>query len=542
MALSERISAGTLHGALAERARRDPDRPFLLGPDARLSFAEAHEHAESLAAALHGLGVESGDRIALLLPPCPEFAVALFAASRLGAVVVPLNPRLPGPELQYLLRHSEAVVAVTIETFEGLDYLQLFEGLLPHLPELQYLVTVGEEDLWYDDRIFQYEDLVSAGRGKEPAPGAPEGDEGADRVVGLLYTSGTTGKPKGVLLTHANIVEIARGAVARLGIGPGDRAVGVSALFHVFGLGQGIVGSVLGGSTLLVDPDIDGPRTLDLIEKHRATVVYGTPTLFETLLLEQARRPRDVGSLRLALASGAPVPAGLPERIESALGADVVLAYSVTETGALVTVTPPDAEPGVRHLTVGVPLDGVEVRIVADASVPEPEDTGDLPTESVGEIAVRGTGVMKGYYRQPRMTSRALDPDGFFLTGDLGMLDESGHLHLVGRHREVIIRAGHNVHPREVENRLSMHPAVQEVAVVGLPDAILGESICACVVPVEGAIVTEGELRDWCRATLAEHRVPDLVRLVDALPMTGTGKVRRVEVARLLRETVQTDT
>lgn len=542
MALSERSSAGTLHGALADRAARDRDRPFLLGGDARLTFGETRDQAESLAAALHGLGVEAGDRIALLLPPCPEFAVALFAASRLGAVVVPLNPRLPGPELQYLLRHSEAVAAVTIETFEGRDYLQLFEGFLPHLPELQYLVTVGEEDLWYDDRIFQYEDLLSAGRGKDPAPETAAEGEPGEEIVGLLYTSGTTGKPKGVLLTHANIVEIARASVGRIGLRGDDRVVGVSALFHVFGLGQGILGCVLSGSTLLLDAEIDGRRTLDLIEKHRATVVYGTPTLFETLLLEHERRPRDVASLRLALVSGAPVPAGLPERIESALGAGVVLGYSVTETGALVTVTPADADRGVRHLTVGVPLDGVEVRIVADASVPEPEDTDDLPTESVGEIAVRGIGVMRGYYRQPRMTSRALDPDGYFLTGDLGMLDEAGHLHLVGRHREVIIRAGHNVHPREVENRLSMHPAVHEVAVVGLPDPILGESICACVVPVEGAIVTEGELKEWCRATLAEHRVPDLVRLVDALPMTGTGKVRRVEVARLLKETAQTDT
>jgi len=543
MALGERVSPTTLPAALAQRATRDAERPFLLSPAGRTTFGEADSQAEALAAALHGLGVEAGDRVALLLPPCPEFAVATFAVAKLGAVLVPLNPRLPGPELQYLLRHSEAVVAVTIETFEGVDYLQLFEGLFPHLPELQYLVTVGEEDLWYDDRIFQYEDLISSGQGRDWAPPPePEGEPG-DEVFGLLYTSGTTGKPKGVLLTHANLVAVAVSAVERLGIGPDDRVVGVSALFHVFGLGQGLVGSVISGATLVLDAATDGPSTLDLVEKHRATVQYGTPTLYETQLLEQGARPRDLSSLRLALISGAPVSGGLPERVEEAMDAAVVIGYSVTETGALVSVSSPGADASARHYTVGTPLPGVEVRIVSDASVPDPEEVeGELPSESVGEIAVGGIGVMRGYYRQPRLTSRSLDPEGHFLTGDLGMLDEGGRLHLVGRHREVIIRAGHNVHPREVENRLGMHPAVQDVTVVGLPDPILGETICACVVPVEGAIVTEDELKEWCRSTLADHRVPDLVRLFDAFPMTGTGKVRRVEVARLLREAVRADT
>jgi len=209
----------SLAGVLAQRATRDPERVFLLSPQGRMTFGEADSQAEALAAAFHGLGVEAGDRIALLLPPCPEFVVATFAAAKLGAVIVPLNPRLPGPELQYLLRHSEAVAAVTIEGFEGIDYLELFEALFPQLPELQYLVTVGEEDLWYDDRIFQYEDLLSSGQGRDYAPGEASGAP-VDEVFGLLYTSGTTGKPKGVLLTHANLVQVAQAAAERLGVGP----------------------------------------------------------------------------------------------------------------------------------------------------------------------------------------------------------------------------------------------------------------------------------------------------------------------------------
>jgi len=542
MALLERLQQATVPAVLSHRATVDPERVFLLSRDARMTFGEAAGQSDALAAGLHGLGVEAGDRIALLLPPCPEFAVAMFAAAKLGAVVVPLNPRMTGPELRYLLRHSEAVAVVTIERFGGVDYLQLFEDLFPHLPELQYLVTVGEEELWYDDRIFQYEDLISSGQGRDYAVQNAADGGGEEEVFSLVYTSGTTGKPKGVLLTHGNLVGTAGATVEALEIGPEDRAVGVSALFHVFGLGPGLLGAVLSGSTLILEAEPSGPRVLDLIEKHRATIAYGTPTLFETQLREQSRRPRDLSSLRLSVIAGAPVPEGLPARVEEGLGATVVVGYSLTEASSLVAVGRVGDSQGERRMTVGRPLAGAEVRILADSAVSELEEFGELPPESVGEIAVRGRGVMKGYYRQPRLTSQSLDPDGFYRTGDLGMLDDSGCLHLVGRHREVIIRSGYNVHPRELEDRLHMHPAVQEVTVIGLPDVILGESICACVVPIEGAIVTEDELRDWCGATLAEHKIPDRVRLFDGFPMTGTGKVRRVEVARLAREAVFADT
>jgi fatty-acyl-CoA synthase len=225
--------------------------------------------------------------------------------------------------------------------------------------------------------------------------------------------------------------------------------------------------------------------------------------------------------------AGAPASEELVQRIQRELVPGVRVGYGMTETGNLVAVNTPDDPAGKQVATVGRPLPEVEVRVIdVDGSV--------LPVESVGEVAVRGPGVMRGYYRQPGETAQVFTADGFFLTGDLGMVDEEGFLHIIGRRKEMIIRGGFNVYPREVEDRLHAHPAVLDVAVVGLPDEILGEVACACIVPVEGAIVTGEEIRDFCREVLADYKVPDLVRFLDSFPMTGSGKVRRVELARII--------
>jgi acyl-CoA synthetase (AMP-forming)/AMP-acid ligase II len=440
-------------------------------------------------------------------------------------VVVPLNPHLTKPELRYMLRHSEAAVAVSVEEHVGEDFLTLFDELLPQLPELQYVVTVGEEDLWYDDQIFQFEDLLSSGEGRDYP--AAKSDLEKDPFA-ILYTAGTMGKPKGVELSQANLLWVAGKTSQSLGLSPDDRVIGVSGFFHVFGLGMGILGPVLSGSTLILQGGFGAAETLALIQRHRATVHYGLPTLFSTGLSELEETTLDLSSLRLALAAGGPASDDLRRAVERGICPDFRVAYSLTETASVVSLTHPDDAPEKRHQTVGRPLPGIEIEVLDNLGAP-------LPPESVGEIAIRGAGVMGGYYRQPGETRKVLREDGFLLTGDLGVLDEEGYLHLVGRRREVIIREGFSVYPREVEDRLQAHPAVREVAVVGIPDDVLGEAICACIVPVEGAIVTGPEVMDWCRVTLADYKVPDLVRFLDDLPRTGNGKPRRIELARMIR-------
>ena len=521
MALTERFSGFTIASALATRATSDSDRAYLRFHDRVLTYGEIERDAEALSAARSHLGIEAGDRVALLLPPCPEFVVAMFAAAKLGVTIVPLNPRLTTSELKYVVRHSEAVCAVTVEHAFGVDYLQLFEDLMPQLPELQYLATVGAEELWYDDRIFQFEDLISAGAGRDfPAP--------ALDCFAIVYTSGTMGKPKGVELSHTNLIHAAAGTADALGLKESDRLVGVTALFHVFGLGPGLLSTLLVGASIILQDDADAAATLDLAEQHRATVHYGIPTLFVSELAQLAARRPDLSSLRLAVVAGAPVHDDLVARIGDELGVTVVNAYSLVETSSTLAVTRADDPADKRRFTVGKPLSGTDIRIA--------ESNGEeLPVESVGEIRVKGPGVMIGYYRQPNVTVNAYDGDGYFLTGDLGILDEEGYLHLVSRRKTVIIQSGFNVYPREVETRIESHPAVQEVAVIGVADPLLGEAICACIVLVEGAIVTGHEIVDWCRETLAEDKVPDLVRFLDTLPRTDTGKVWLVELSRVVQ-------
>ena len=524
MALDERFAGGSVAQVLEAQARARPDRVFLVYGDKRLTYAQTDARATALAAALAELGVEPGDRVAVDMPNWPEFVISMFAAAKLGAIIVPLNPRFTTPELQYMLRHSEATVVVTAETFNGMDYLQLFEGFLTSLPDLQYLVTVGEADLWYDDRIYQFEDLLSSGEGRA----MPEVNVNpVEDTFAILYTSGTMGKPKGVALTHENLLRTAGLTVDAIGLSEDDVVFGVTTIFHVFGLGPGVLGTAMVGASLVLQEQFQPLEALELIEKHKVSVHYGVPTVFITEMREVERPRHDLSSLRGGIVAGAPIGDDTVRRIRADLCPNLQVAYSLTETASTVSVTCPNDPHDKQVFTVGKPLAGTEVRVLdLDGTI--------LPVESLGEIAIKGPGVMKGYYRQPGETAHVFDEDGFFLTGDLGIVDDEGFVHIVGRRKELIIRGGFNVYPREVEDRLHAHPAVLDVAVVGLPHEVLGELVCACVVPVEGAIITGEEIKDWCRGALADYKVPDLVRFFDSFPLTGSGKVRRVELARMV--------
>ncbi len=506
-------------------AERTPEAPCLRFGEARWTYWHVEAEARALAVGLRNLGVEPGDRVALHLPNWPEFVTATLAIAQLGAVIVPLNPGYSARELQFMLRNSEAVVAITAEEFDGIDYLQVFEGLLADLPELQYVVTVGEQDLWYDDRIFQFEDLVANGRGRELS--VPDLDPAVDAFA-ILYTPGTTGSPKGVVLTHANLVGSALATAEALGLTARDRTLCCVPLYHIFGLSAALLTAVAVGSELVLQERFDASEALESIARYDITVLHGVPTMFVMMLREVDRVPVGTTTVRTGIIAGAPVTEELARDVQATLVPQLQIAYGLTETSPTVSITAMSDPPAKRHQTVGRPLPGIEVRVVQ-------ANGGPAPAESVGELEVRGYNVMREYFRQPGQTKKVMTEDGFLRTGDLAMIDSEGYLHIVGRSSDVIIRGGYNVHPREIEALLRSHPAVDEAAVLGIPNDVLGELICACIVTSEGALITAEELRNYCRESLADYKVPDVIRFVDAFPEASDERARRAKLARAVR-------
>lgn len=512
----------TLARTFAARAREHPERTLLVADGRSLTYGQVDARSSALAAALAELGIEAKDRVAVVMPNWPEWIITLLAAAKLGATVVPLNSRLSYHELKYQLRHAEVSAVFAAEKHGGIDYLQTFEDIIAELPDLLYLVTVGDEELWYDDRIFQFEDLLSSGDGRDyPAPVGLDDDSD----LAMLYTSGTMGKPKGVRLSHRTIVETATRTAEALEMDPSDRVLVSVPLFTIFGFSI-VVGTIATGATLVLQETFDPARAVELLREEEVSVLLGVPTMYHLIMRAPGFDPAGFPQLRTGIVAGGPVPEDLVRRIRR--WCNVQVAYGLTETGPTVTITRFSDPEEKRLTTVGRPISGVEIKAVDFV-------TGALHgPEAVGEIAVRGPNVMQGYARMPAETARSFSPEGFFLTGDLGIIDEEGYLRIVGRTKETIVRGGYQIYPREVEDLLRGHPAVDDVCVIGVPHDIMGELVCACVVPVEGAVITGGELKEFARDTMADYKLPDLVRFFDAFPMTGSGKVKRRELERMV--------
>ena len=516
------LAAYHLAELFAEQAEKNPSRACLIFGSRSLTYGQVDQEARALQAAFSDFGIEAGDSVAVELTNRPEWIVCLLAAARLGAVVVPIDPSVSYHELKYQLRHAEVSLLVVAESDE-LDPLEVFDELIAELPDLHYLITVGDEDRWYDDRVFRFRDLVSGGQ-RTPQPIA-ELDPASDPLA-IVYTSGTTGKPKGVVLTHENLVLTAIRTTEALVPEEGEVVLCAVPLSTVFGTHIAI-STLLMGATLVLLDRFKANEALAVIERERVTICHGVPTMFQLLMRDTSFKSRDLSAVRTGIVAGSPVSADLVRRVRQ--WNDVQIAYGLTETGPTVTITRFGDSPEARESTVGRPIEGVDLKIV------------DIKTqalhgaEAAGELAVKGPNVMSGYYRMPSETERSFTPEGYFLTGDLAVTDEDGFVTIVGRRADMIIRGGYNIYPRELEDVLRTHPGIDEVCVLGIPNEILGELICAGIVPVEGAIVTGDELKEFARDRVADYKVPDIVRFLDSFPMTGNGKVKRMELAELVR-------
>ncbi|MFJ4840590.1 long-chain fatty acid--CoA ligase [Streptomyces sp. NPDC088746] len=483
---------------LVETAQRQPERPALRLGEQVITYAELDERTARAAALLKSNGVRNGDRVALMLPNVPEFVVLYYGILRAGAVVVPMNPLLKTRETEFHLKDSGAVLLLEWHQAPG-------EGA-------KGAAAAGVRHLAVEPTAFTAM-LTTC----EPLSEVAQAD-GEDMAV-LLYTSGTTGRPKGAVLSHAGLrhnTEVNSIHVQQMT--PRDVVVGCLPLFHIFGQICTMSAAVRSGASLVLIPRFEPQAVLDAIARERATVFEGVPTMYAALLQHPSQA--DVASLRMCISGGASLPVEILHGFEQRFGCPVLEGFGMSETSPVVTFNHPDRPR--KAGSIGTPIRDVEVRLLDDKG----QDV--LPGE-IGELAVRGPNVMKGYWNRPEET-RAAIPDGWLRTGDLARADDEGYLYIVDRKKDMIIRGGYNVYPREIEEVLHEHPAVAMVAVIGIPHADLGEEVAAMVVLSPGGQATPDELREYVKDRMAAYKYPRRVWLVDKLPLGPSGKILKREI------------
>ncbi|GAA2840217.1 long-chain acyl-CoA synthetase [Leucobacter komagatae] len=479
---------------LVNTASKHSDRPAIRLGDSVLTYAQFEHTTQLVAALLEQQGVRPGDRVALMLPNVPHFALLYYGALRLGAIVVPMNPLLKEREVAYHLSDSGARLLFVWTGFEQ-------EG------EAGAVIA--------DAKTIVVEPTSWPGllAGLDPVPGVHATNENATAVI--LYTSGTTGKPKGAELTHANIarnVEIC--ADELIFVTEQDVVFGGLPLFHVFGQTASLNAAIYAGACLTLLPKFDPQAALETIARDRVTIFQGVPTMYTVLAHFPDRAAYDTSSLRVCVSGGAALPVEVLGAFESAYECVVLEGYGLSETSPVVSINRLDRR---RAGSIGVPVSGVEVRIIDEAAA-------DVAVGEIGELVVRGHNVMKSYWGKPAETSAAI-PDGWFRTGDLARRDDDDFLYIVDRKKDLIIRSGYNVYPREVEEVLYEHPAVAEAAVIAFPHPEFGDEIAAVVALKPGAEANPEELREFVKSRVAAYKYPRVVELVAALPKGATGKI-----------------
>jgi acyl-CoA synthetase (AMP-forming)/AMP-acid ligase II len=505
-------------------ARYGP-RPAIEDGDVRLTFEELGAAARRASRAFLAEGIARGDRVAIWAPNVAEWVVAAIGAQSIGAVLVPISTRNKGAETAYALHKSGARVLCTVAGFLGTDYVGMLAG--HDLPALERIVMLRGEA----PGAMAWGDFLAAGERIADAAAAARADAVApDDLADMLFTSGTTGRPKGVLCGHAQNLQVFEVWSGWVGLREGDRYLVVSPFFHSFGYKAGWLSSVMRGATILPHPVFEAEAVLERIERERITVLPGPPTIYQSLLAVPDFREYDLASLRLAVTGAAAVPVELVHRMRDDLGFETVLtAYGLTESTGVVTVCDPDDDAETIANTSGKAIPGIEVRCV------DP-DGKEVPRGEPGEIWVRGYNVMRGYFDAEEQTREAIDAEGWLHTGDVGVMDERGYLRITDRIKDMFIVGGFNCYPAEIENLMFANEAIAQVAVIGVPDARMGEVGMAFVVPAPGHAPTADSLKTWCRDAMANYKVPREIAIVPALPVNPAGKVDKVELRRRAAE------
>ena len=509
---------GSIPALIAAAADQNGERLAIVDGDTSLTYAELHGQARTFGAALVAAGIEPGDRVGIWTFNSVEWVIAALGLWQAGAALIPVNTRFKGFEAAEILARGRVRALVTVTDFLGNDYLGMLHASGVALPDLATTVITrgpvpGGARGWVDFLADATPEALAEVDRRAAAVTA-------DDVSDILFTSGTTGTPKGVVMTHGRTLGVATDWVAMTGLSEADTYLMVNPYFHMFGLKAGILASLAGGATMLPQPVFDVDRVLARVGEEKVTVLPGPPTLYQSILDHPDRSGFDLSTLRAAITGSADIPVELIRRIRAELPFSLVVSgYGLTEAGTASSTAPGDDFETIAT-TVGRPRPGFELRIV-DA------DEKEVAEGESGEVLLRGGSVMSHYLDNPEATAATLSADGWLRTGDLGTLDAAGNLRIVGRAKDMFIVGGFNVYPAELENALRRHPEIRDTAVIGIPDERMGEVGMAFVVLDPGATATPADIIAWSREQMANYKVPRVVEVVDALPLNATGKVEK---------------
>ncbi len=519
----------TIGGLLEDIARRFPNNDALVYPDRELrySYREFDALCDRVAKGLLALGVKKGDHVSIWATNVPEWVVLQFATAKIGAVLVTVNTNYKSAELEYVLKQSDTTTLFLVKGFKDTDYVKTVNEVIPELkearpgqletPQLPFLKNVVFLGGVSPKGMLAFHQVEKLGEQiSDAALLQVKGSLDEHEVINMQYTSGTTGFPKGVMLTHHNIVNNGNEVAKCMGFTEKDRLCIPVPFFHCFGCVLGVLACVTHGATMVP------------LETEKCTALHGVPTMFIAELEHANFDKYDLSSLRTGIMAGSPCPIEVMKRVVSEMHAsEVTIAYGQTEASPVITQTRTNDPLDLRVSTVGRAVSNVEVKIVDHAT----DET--LPPGQQGELCARGSLVMKGYYKMPEETARAIDAEGWLHTGDLAVMDENGYYKITGRIKNMIIRGGENIYPREIEEYLYTHPKVSDVQVFGVPDKKYGEQVMAAIKLKDGESATIEEIKEFCKGRIANYKIPCYVKFVTEYPMTASGKIQKFKLREM---------
>ncbi len=510
----------TIGANLARTAARFPAREALVDVPSgrRWTYAELVRDVDALALGLLAQGVERGDRVGIWAPNCPEWTLVQYATARIGAILVTINPAYRTHELAFVLRHAGVRLLVAAERFKTSDYAAMIGEVRPECPGLEQVVLIGGDG---------WDALVASGAGNGRTGRLDDigATLGADDPINIQFTSGTTGFPKGATLSHHNILNNGYFVGELCGYTEADRICIPVPFYHCFGMVMGNLAATSHGACMVIPaPGFDPQASLRAVQEERCTSLYGVPTMFIAELNEPGFESFDLSSLRTGIMAGSPCPVEVMKQVIERMGMrEVAICYGMTETSPVSTQTRVDDSIERRVSTVGQVHPHLEVKVV------DPDTGATVPSGVTGELCTRGYSVMLGYWAEPERTAEVIDAARWMHTGDLAVMDDDGYVNITGRIKDMVIRGGENIYPREIEEFLYTHPDIVDAQVIGVPDDRYGEELMAWVRVRAGAEeITVETLRTFCTGRLAHYKIPKYVRIVEEFPMTVTGKVRKV--------------